>query len=45
MLFVEFFVDKIPGVDSVWDALHTLIRIPAGAALAGASSAATRRAG
>ncbi len=34
MLFVEFFVDKIPGFDSVWDALHTLIRIPAGALLA-----------
>jgi len=36
MLFVEFFVDKIPGLDSVWDALHTLIRIPAGALLAAA---------
>ena len=36
MLFIEFFVDKIPGLDSVWDAIHTLIRIPAGAALAGA---------
>src|SRR6478752_3989433 len=34
MLFVEFFADKIPYVDSVWDAVHTLIRIPAGAALA-----------
>ena len=34
MLFVEFFVDKIPGLDTVWDALHTVIRIPAGAALA-----------
>lgn len=33
---VEFFVDKIPGVDTLWDALHTLIRIPAGAALAAA---------
>jgi hypothetical protein len=36
MLFVEFFVDKIPGLDTLWDALHTLIRIPAGAALAAA---------
>ncbi|MEO8526999.1 MAG: DUF4126 domain-containing protein [Caldimonas sp.] len=36
MLFVEFFVDKIPGLDTVWDALHTLIRIPAGAVLAAA---------
>ncbi|RYZ06565.1 MAG: DUF4126 domain-containing protein [Comamonadaceae bacterium] len=34
MLFIEFFADKIPFVDSVWDALHTVIRIPAGAALA-----------
>jgi len=37
MLFVEFFADKIPGVDSLWDALHTFIRIPAGALLAAAS--------
>lgn len=36
MLFVEFFVDKIPGLDTVWDAIHTLVRIPAGAALAAA---------
>ena len=34
MLFVEFFADKIPGVDTLWDAVHTLIRIPAGAVLA-----------
>lgn len=34
MLFVEFFADKIPFVDTVWDAVHTVIRIPAGAALA-----------
>ena len=34
MYFVEFFADKIPGVDTGWDALHTFIRIPAGAALA-----------
>jgi hypothetical protein len=34
LLFVEFFADKIPGVDTLWDAVHTLIRIPAGAALA-----------
>jgi hypothetical protein len=34
MCFVEFFADKIPGVDSLWDAVHTFIRIPAGAALA-----------
>ena len=34
MLFVEFFADKIPGLDSLWDMVHTVIRIPAGAALA-----------
>ena len=34
MLTIEFFADKIPGVDSVWDTIHTLIRVPAGAALA-----------
>jgi hypothetical protein len=34
LLFVEFFADKIPGVDTLWDAVHTVIRIPAGAALA-----------
>jgi len=34
MCFVEFFVDKIPAVDSLWDLVHTLVRIPAGAALA-----------
>lgn len=34
MVFVEFFADKIPYLDSVWDAVHTVIRIPAGAALA-----------
>jgi len=34
MTFVEFFADKIPWLDSVWDAVHTFLRIPAGAALA-----------
>jgi hypothetical protein len=34
MLAVEFFADKVPGLDSVWDAVHTFIRIPAGMALA-----------
>jgi hypothetical protein len=34
MYCVEFFADKIPGVDTGWDALHTFIRIPAGALLA-----------
>ncbi len=34
MYCVEFFVDKTPGVDTGWDAIHTFIRIPAGAMLA-----------
>jgi len=34
MLVAEFFADKIPLLDSVWDTVHTFIRIPAGAALA-----------
>lgn len=34
MLFIEFFADKIPGLDSLWDLVHTVVRIPAGAALA-----------
>ena len=36
MLAVEFFADKIPGLDSLWDAVQTFIRIPAGALLAAA---------
>jgi len=34
MYMVEFFADKTPGVDTGWDAIHTFIRIPAGAVLA-----------
>jgi hypothetical protein len=34
---VEFSADKIPGVDSGWDLLHTVLRIPAGAFLASAA--------
>lgn len=34
MYLVEFVADKIPAVDSVWDAVHTFIRVPAGAILA-----------
>lgn len=34
LYLVEFIADKIPAVDSVWDALHTFIRVPAGAILA-----------
>lgn len=34
MYVVEFIADKIPGVDTSWDTLHTFVRIPAGALLA-----------
>ena len=34
MFVLEFFADKIPGVDTLWDGIQTFIRIPAGAALA-----------
>ena len=34
LLFIEFFADKIPGFDTIWDAIHTFVRIPAGALLA-----------
>lgn len=34
LLFVEFFADKIPGLDSLWDIVNSVVRIPAGAALA-----------
>ena len=31
---IQFIADKIPAVDSVWDVVHTFIRVPAGAILA-----------
>lgn len=34
MFCVEFFADKIPGIDTAWDGLHTFIRIPAAVAMA-----------
>ena len=34
MTIVEFGADKLPWLDTLWDAVHTFIRIPAGAALA-----------
>ena len=37
MYLIEFFADKVPGVDTTWDTLHTFIRIPAGAVLAAGS--------
>jgi len=36
---VEFVADKIPAVDSAWDAIHTFIRVPAGAILAASAFA------
>ena len=41
MYCAEFIVDKIPGLDSSWDAIHTFIRIPAGAVLAMSAVAGT----
>jgi Domain of unknown function (DUF4126) len=38
LYFIEFFADKIPYVDTVWDAVHTFIRPPAAALLAYAST-------
>jgi hypothetical protein len=37
MYVIEFIADKIPVVDSVWDIVHTFIRIPAGAIMAAAA--------
>lgn len=39
LALVEFSADKIPGVDSGWDLLQTVLRIPAGAFLASAALA------
>ena len=39
LYLVEFLADKIPIVDSVWDAIHTFIRVPAGAVLAASAFA------
>ncbi|HKP68285.1 MAG TPA: DUF4126 domain-containing protein [Pyrinomonadaceae bacterium] len=38
LYLVEFFADKIPYVDSVWDVVHTFIRIPAGVIVAYAAT-------
>jgi hypothetical protein len=37
LLIVEFLADKVPGIDSAWDALQTFIRVPAGAVLGAAT--------
>jgi hypothetical protein len=34
LYLVEFVADKVPAIDTVWDAVHTFIRVPAGAVLA-----------
>ena len=34
MFCIEFFADKVPGMDTGWDAIHSFIRIPGGALLA-----------
>src|SRR5580704_11763183 len=39
LYLVEFVADKVPAVDSAWDAIHTFIRIPAGAILAASAFA------
>jgi hypothetical protein len=41
MLAMEFLADKVPGLDSIWDAVHTFIRIPAGALLAAGATGDT----
>ena len=41
MLVMEFLVDKVPAIDSAWDAAHTFIRIPAGALLAAGATGDT----
>jgi hypothetical protein len=41
MLLMEFVVDKVPAIDSLWDAIHTFIRIPAGALLAAGATGDT----
>jgi len=37
LAIAEFVADQVPGFDSLWDAVHTFIRIPAGALLAAGS--------
>jgi hypothetical protein len=39
LYLIEFVADKIPAVDSIWDAIHTFIRVPAGAVLAASAFA------
>ena len=39
LFLIEFLADKIPYVDNTWDAIHSFIRVPAGAVLAGSALA------
>jgi hypothetical protein len=41
MVVMEFIIDKVPALDSAWDAIHTFIRIPAGALLAAGATGDT----
>jgi hypothetical protein len=41
MLVIEFFADKVPWLDSLWDQVHTFIRVPAGALLAAGATGDT----
>lgn len=41
LYLVEFFADKVPYIDSAWDAIHTFIRVPAGAVVAYAATTNT----
>ena len=41
MVVMEFLADKVPAIDSMWDAVHTFIRIPAGALLAAGATGDT----
>ena len=38
LYLIEFFADKVPYVDSIWDVVHTFIRVPAGAVVAYAAT-------
>src|SRR5579875_2374855 len=39
LYLIQFIADKIPVVDSVWDVIHTFVRVPAGAVLAASAFA------
>jgi hypothetical protein len=39
MFVIEFFADKIPAFDLIWNALHTFVRVPVAAMLAYGASA------